>query len=305
MKNIRFKYKNLPPSVWVVILGLFIVGCEKTINIAPPQYEPKISIQCLLTPDSFPKLYLDKSVPFFDYKVLPKDLFIPNASVKITAANGAMDVLKADSIFNQFYCRYDYFYKGAVKTKANTAYSLEVVVNGQTFKATTSTNLPKAKIETVGYVQAFSDVYGEHEGVVVTVRDVAGQANFYRYQMIRMIDTSVAGANIKLKSACLGRDSILYTEIGRTAFDDIGLDGGIVKMTVEPAFTHKKGVKGVIRVQILDENTAAFYNNVDNQKVATYNPFVEPVFLKTQIDGCIGIFGAYILSEPVAFVYPE
>ncbi len=192
-----------------------------------------------------------------------------------------------------------------VETKVNTTYNLEVVVNGQTFKATTSTNLPKAKIETVSYVQTFSDVYGEHEGVVVTVRDVAGQANFYRYQMTRMIDTSVAGANIKLKSDCLGHDSILYTEIGRTVFDDIGLDGGLVKMTVEPAFTHKKGVKGVIRIQTLDENTAAFYNNVDNQKVSTYNPFVEPVFLKTQIDGCIGIFGAYILSEPVAFIYPE
>ena len=301
MKNIQL----LHPSVFGVILLIFFVGCEKTIIVAPPQYDSKISIQCLLTPDSLPKLYLDKSVPFFDYKVLPKDLFLPYASVKITAENGETDTLKADSVYNSFYCRYDYFYKGIFKTKINTTYNLEVIVNGQTFKATTSTALPQVKIESVTYVQIFSDVYGEHEGVVTTIQDVAGQSNFYRYQMTRMIDSSVVGTNVKLKSDCLGRDSISYTEIGRTAFDDTGLDGGLIKMVIEPAFSHKVGIRGTVRVQTLDANTAAFYNNVDNQKVATYNPFVEPVFLKTQIDGCIGIFGAYVLSEPVAFIYPE
>ena len=305
MKKIKSDYKNLPPSVFTAILLTFMVSCEKTIDITPPQYDAKVSIQCMLTPDSLPKLYLSNSVPFFDYKVLSKEVFIANAIVKIVSEAGETDVLKPDSVFNAYYCRTDYFYRGGLKTKPNTTYSLEVTTKGQIFKATTSTALSKVSIESVSYVQNFTDVYGGHEGVVVTIRDVAGQANYYRYFMNRQIDSSVEAANNPLKSKCLGRDTAWINEIGRTVYDDTGLDGSAIKMVMEPVFSHKKGTKGTIRIQTMDATSAAFFNNLDNQKVSIYNPFVEPVLLKTAIEGCIGIFGAYVSSEPVSFVYPE
>ena len=306
MKNIKRNFKFLPPSVLPLFLGILtFLSCQKTIDIKPLPYDSKVSIQCLITPDSLPKLYLSKSVPFFDYKILPKDVFIPDAVVKIISEKGEIDVLKPDSSFNYYYCRSEYFYKGSIKIKINTAYSMEVVTNGQTFKATTSTVLPQVKIESVSYVKNFQDVYGGHEGVVVTVRDVAGQANFYRYQLTRQIDSTIEAANNPSKSTCLGKESAWITEIGRTAYDDTGLDGSLIKMTMEPVFSHKKGTMGVIRIQTLDANSAAFFNNLDNQKVSVFNPFVEPVLLKTAIEGCIGIFGAYVLSEPFVFVYPE
>ncbi len=42
------------------------------------------------------------------------------------------------------------------------------------------------------------------------------------------------------------------------------------------------------------------------QKLAQYNPFVEPVFIiPGQFKDAIGVFGAYAVSDSVLFVYPE
>jgi hypothetical protein len=65
------------------------------------------------------------------------------------------------------------------------------------------------------------------------------------------------------------------------------------------------GDKGIIRIQTLDRNSATFFNLIDKQKLAQSNPFVEPAFLKTQIEGCIGIFGSYNISKSIGFEYPE
>ena len=55
----------------------------------------------------------------------------------------------------------------------------------------------------------------------------------------------------------------------------------------------------------LDKNTAEFYDNLDRQMLAQFNPFVEPVFLKSKIEGCVGVFGSAIPSDSVLFIYPE
>ncbi len=55
----------------------------------------------------------------------------------------------------------------------------------------------------------------------------------------------------------------------------------------------------------LDENSAEIYDNLDKQKLAQYNPFIEPVFLKTKIADCIGVFGSELVSDSLLFVSPE
>jgi hypothetical protein len=76
INSLNEKIKNIISII--LLLCIFLASCEKNIDILPPAYESKISIQCMLTPDSFPKLYLGKSVPYFNYAVLPKELFLAN-----------------------------------------------------------------------------------------------------------------------------------------------------------------------------------------------------------------------------------
>ena len=61
-----------------------------------------------------------------------------------------------------------------------------------------------------------------------------------------------------------------------------------------------------IRLQSVNKNIFNFYDNLDRQKLAQYNPFVEPVFIMPgQFKNAIGVFGAYVVSDSVLFVYPE
>ncbi|MEO6406376.1 MAG: hypothetical protein ABIY51_00165 [Ferruginibacter sp.] len=56
----------------------------------------------------------------------------------------------------------------------------------------------------------------------------------------------------------------------------------------------------------VDKNIFNFYDNLDRQKLAQFNPFVEPVFIiPGQFKDAIGVFGAYAVSDSVLFVYPE
>ena len=95
-------------------------------------------------------------------------------------------------------------------------------------------------------------------------------------------------------------------EVGRTIYSDKNLDGKALTFTFEPNYSHKKDDNAYIRLQSVDKNIFNFYDNLDRQKLAQYNPFVEPVFIiPGQFKNAIGVFGAYAASDSVLFVYPE
>jgi hypothetical protein len=60
-----------------------------------------------------------------------------------------------------------------------------------------------------------------------------------------------------------------------------------------------------VYIQSLDINVARFYDTLDRQHEANRNPFAEPVFLKSNIEGAFGVFGAVNISQPYFFIFPE
>ena len=60
-------------------------------------------------------------------------------------------------------------------------------------------------------------------------------------------------------------------------------------------------------MQTIDKAMYDFYDQIDKQKLAQYNPFVEPIFLRDGQFGskAIGFFGCSVRSSGVAFVFPE
>ena len=85
------------------------------------------------------------------------------------------------------------------------------------------------------------------------------------------------------------------------------MDGLALTFVFEPNYSHKKNDTAYIMLQTVDKNISNFYDNLDRQKLAQFNPFVEPVFIiPGQFgDKAIGVFGAYAVSDSVLFVYPE
>jgi hypothetical protein len=297
--------KYLENIILIIIVSFILMGCEKNIKLKPLQYDSKLSIECVLYPGKSPQLFLSTSVPFFNPNTTPSQLFARGASVTISGS--LTDNLVADSIFDSFKCRWIPFYKGSIASQVGQTYNLSVTYGGKTYTATTTINQPKVTISSTSYVSSFHDVYGDHEGVILNFADISGSENFYRYQMNRTIDSSVYGAsNLGLvHSTCTNGSKFRVKEFGRSIYFDKGLDGQAMQFVIEPAFKHKQDDTAYVFVQSLDKNSAEFYDNIDKQKLAQLNPFVEPVFLKTKIEGCIGVFGSAVVSDSLLFVYPE
>ena len=292
--------------ICIALTTMLMVSCQKEINITQPDYQQKVSIQGIAEPDSLPIVFFNRTTPFLSATTTTGQLVIRNATVKISSEK-AVDILKLDSLYDRIYCQFSYFYKGAKKISWNTAYTLDITNGSDSYTATTNTTLQKAVIDSVAYTTAFNDVYGEHEGVIVYFKDIGGATNYYRYEQTRLIDTTMKHASISLSFSCIGKDTLRVLEQGRSVYTDQNVDGQQIKIVIEPAYTHKKGLKGLVKIQSIDKAMYDFYDQVDRQKLTQYNPFVEPIFLKEGQFGskAIGFFGSRTRSSGIDFVFPE
>lgn len=283
----------------ILILAAFLFNsCEKNIIIEPHPFQSKLSIECILEPGMVPKLFLGKTVGYFDTKHTSKDLFVNDAIVTLTNGTG-IDTLVASHKFNFFRCTDEYFYLGSQQVVQGQKYHLKIIYNSNTYESDTETNVLPAKIDSVTYIQNFADFYGEHEGVVVTFYDIPNVKNNYRYRMDRVLDSS----STDIPNCATG--PYPATELGRSIFFDSNIDGAKMEIVIEPAFKHSAGDVAQIYLQTLDEASARFFDDLDKQKSSKLNPFIEPVFITSNIPGAFGIFGACNNSEPVKFIFPE
>jgi hypothetical protein len=292
----------------IVVAGLSGAACKKDVTISfPPGHISKVFIEGILYPGKKPQIFISKSNPFFSSKITPQQVFARGAAVKITSGT-TVDVLIADSTFNKFRCRWEPFYRGNITAEHGKSYTLEVSYEGKIYTASTAINQRKSKIESIAYTPSFSDVYGSHDGVIVTITDPVGKGDYYRFQMNRMIDTSVKHAHVLdgFINTCAGPNELFFVkDIGRIVFNDENADGQKIIMSIEVTFEYDKDDEGWVMIQSLDKNSAEFYKDLDEQLQAIQNPFVEPVFLQSKIQGAIGVFGSAVLSDSVRFIYPR
>jgi Domain of unknown function (DUF4249) len=299
------KYKII---IAISLVIFSVAGCKKDININFSQtHNSKVFVEGMLYPGKMPQIFISKSNSFFSTKVTPQQVFARGAVVKITNGN-TVDSLVMDSIFNKFRCRWEPFYRGSIAAQFGKTYRLDISFEGKTYTATTTINQAPVAIDTITYAREFFDIYGAHDGLIITVTDHAGTADFYRFQMNRIIDTSRHHAHVldRFVNTCVSGPSEKFgvKDIGRIVFNDENADGQKIIMSIEVSFEYKRFDTGYVFIQSLDKNSAEFYRDLDEQLQAIQNPFVEPVFINTKIPGAIGVFGSAILSDSVRFVFP-
>lgn len=293
----------------IICIVSTVWACQSEVDLPQLPYDTKVIIQGIVEPDSVAIVYFNRTVPYLEGTTDPARLVIRNAGVVVSSPNES-DLLYLDSVYLPLDCSYSYFYRGNIKVKHNTVYILTINAGGKTYTATTSTELTPATIDSVSYTPAFKDLYGEHEGVITYFKDISGEENYYRFQMTRKADVNsrdVTGNNRDLLVPCLGGgDTIMFTEIGRSVYSDKNLTSQLIKLIIEPALTHTTIVTIFVRIQTIDKSTFEFYDQLDGQKLAQYNPFVEPVLVKDGQFGkdAKGFFGSMVRSAAVKFEMP-
>jgi len=297
------KTRNL---ISALILVSILISCTKEIELSPStDFTGDQFIESILFPGEAPKVYFSRSLPFFSMDVTPQELFIRSALVTIAGPNGT-ETLQPDSTFDKFRCRWLPFYGGTQLTQYGATYDLTIQYNNEIFTASTTIDQPKPVIENVEYIAEFFDLYGGHDGVVITFTDAVGSGDFYRFQMHQMIDNGYRHVDVlEVLEPCVADGEFFQiTDIGRTIFSDENVDGQQMQLFIEVAFEYVEDDVTYVFLQSIDKNSAEFYRELDEQFLARVNPFVEPVFLNTKIDGAIGVFGSAVLSDSVMFVYP-
>ncbi len=290
----------------ISLVLLLLSACEKVITIKSPGYENKLSIQGIMELDSFGKVFIYETVPFFGNLTSASSLFARNAIVTITSVDG-IDSLNIDSTYDHFKCEYIPYYQGKIKARKNVTYNLNINYRGKNYNANTIIDLKPVKIDSVSFTSVFKDVYGEHEGVIVDFKDDAATKDYYRFEMFRPIDGGTLSSVNKTSSPCIGNDTINIFEYGRSVYDDQNTNGQNIRLVIEPGYSHVKGISTKIRIQTVDKLTYEFYDQLDRQKLGQKNPFVEPTFIRsTQFgDNVFGYFGAMVKSQPIDFIFPE
>jgi Domain of unknown function (DUF4249) len=292
-----------------LILALLCASaCEKDINLDfTAVHQETLFIEGMLQPGEIPKIYISRSNPYFGPKVSPQEVFVRGAVAKISEGS-SVDSLVQDSLFNTARCRWEPFYRGHKAAEYGKTYRFELIFEGKTYTATTIINQQTPKIDTILYTPDFSDIYGRHDGVTIELTDHPGTQDFYRFQFDRLIDTSRHHANVLdvFVNTCVAKDEqFLVKDIGRIVFSDEVADGNKLIMPIEVSYEYRKDDFGWIFIQSLDKQSAEFYKDLDDQLQAIRNPFVEPVFVRTQIPGALGVFGSMVLSDSVKFVFPQ
>ena len=295
----------------VIIIILFtsmvMGGCQKDIEVKPiTGYESQLFIESILVPGETPRVYLSKSLPFFNGNVTPQQLFARGATISIFSETGE-DVLQPDSTFDKFRCRWVPYYEGVTPSEFGMTYDLVVNYEGSTYRATTTIDQSKVQIDSVVFTPEFFDIFGGHDGVILYFKDAPGPGNHYRFQMNRMIDATRLHAHELdvLVSDCTNGKQFLTVDLGRTIFADENVDGQGMELFIEVSFEYLEGDSTWVFVQSLDKNSANFFSDLDLQLQSIKNPFIENVFLKTKIDGAIGVFGSVVRSDSVLFIYPQ
>ena len=309
MKNsIICKLAEGTAALFLVSCLLVLAGCQKTIIVEQQAYDESLSIESLLQPGEIPRAYINRTVPFFASigKETPSSLFLRGVNV-VLVGNEITDVFHADSTYNQFFCRWEPFYIGNQPVGENVSYELRVEFRGQTYSASTVTNVSAVEIDSVSYTSAFTDIYGGHEGVIVDFSDLPGEGDNYRFKITRVLNNEHETTDdLEYSSTCLADgEEILIDEFGRFVYFDANLDEAPVRFVAEPAYTQFEGDESFVYIQSLDINVARFYDTLDRQHEANRNPFTEPVFLDSNIEGALGVFGAVNISQPYFFRFPE
>ena len=131
------------------IISIFLISCEKEINVKLPSYNPKIVIEGWIEPGQPAMVLVTRNAAYFSTTDSASlvNLLVRNAIIKVT------DGVQSDSLTLGLDLRYfpPLMYKGQkIKGETGKSYTLSVTVDGKTYSAITSILKP-VKLDSVWF----------------------------------------------------------------------------------------------------------------------------------------------------------
>ena len=266
-----------------IFLAVIFFGCQKNISLNIPKYEGKVVVFCILQPNQWPDMSLTLSQSYYSYAdTTGQPTYITNAQVTITDQNtNIVDTLIGHSFG---------YYQGHHNTVAGHHYIANINYQGKKITAETTVPMP-VKIDHIDYVKLSPPigpgVFDSSYFFSIFFNDIPGEADYYAVTQ---------SSKYTFNNAITGY-SVFTT--------DAGLDGKQIDITTELINNDSVPPSPPFLVTFNLENatkeTYDYFNSINSQSNSANNPFSQPVMVKSNINGGLGLFGA-MTPSPDFFV---
>lgn len=270
--------------LFISLMGLLLLaGCTQDVTLDVPQYSPRLSAFCMLITDSIPRAYLTFSSPKFDYRPQPNyDLGTAKVVITDVTANTA-DTLRYDHQEDNFVF--------SAHRKIIAGHTYRMYAGFRSYQVTAETKVPLAVQIDKLILKTPNQLPADLEMIIT---DQPGADNAYEPVMAGVIyyDTT---------QTLIMADTMNIHEEG--LFSDKGIDGKQIDMSFSEdygsgIYPGTGRMDMIYRVYNLTQATADYIQSVKSQPNAAGNPFTEPVFIKSNVTGGLGLLGAMTLSKP-------
>ncbi len=277
------KLLNGSRFLFVVWIGaLFVLSCEKSIEVQLDEIEPKLVVEGVIENGEYPYVVLSKSTPYFtavDSSSFSK-MFISNALV--TVSDGQMiDTLEFDTVM--FYPPLRFQGK-KIKGQLNTTYTLRIEYENQVYTSVTQI-LDTLNIDSVRYKYVpGSDSLGY---LWFYTQDPVNQTNYYKaftldmsfveeqmlpvwvHPQFSVTDDSYFNGKQAVWNMYNGKNPMRPTQYYEDHKDDW--------------WAFKMGDKIFVKHCVIDYQTFRFWNTTEQVMVNSDNPFAAPTTVQTNV----------------------
>jgi len=282
------KAKNI---LGTLLLSIILIGCEQSISLDLPEYVSKISVECIVQPDREPNLFITRSQERLGYvdglDTIPQ---ITDALVTLTSDAGDHSCIYAQP-FN-----YDAsYYDCSLEVPSSGFLSLRIEHEGDV--VTAETRIPtKASIKSLDsdiIIESFYDFEIRRVLISAKIDDVPNEENYYRLAYTVRPNGDAPLVTSPLKE-------------GETFFSDANQEGAELTISESiPFFNSWENEDAIyidVFVQSLSESAFDFLSTSilqENTGDVEEAPFIEPVPINGNIENGLGVFGAFVNSEPL------
>ncbi len=270
--------------VYICLIALAVISCEEPIDIEIPDAKNQLVVEGSIDIDDVARISLSNSLGYFDPLNVDavQDLLVTDA--KVTLSNGS--ITEELSLFFDPEVFPPVFYQSnTIKGEINTSYSLNIEWNENQYSATTWLTNP-APLDSVWFEL--------EEG-----EDSLGLIKFH------YSDPDTLGNRFRIFSKRLGRDPYFVPVIGDLRYDII-INGQSFESFVyrgesieemqdssdqSERYYFKLGDTLILKWSSVDYDHFEFWRTLANNGGG--NPFAAPVNVKSNINGGLGIWGAY------------
>jgi hypothetical protein len=291
--------------ITALCLLLIFCSCEKNMTIKLKPGSSDLVVDASIENGDFPVVFLSRSLSYFnqiDASILSAS-FVHHADVSIS--NGLFSApLQEDSLLSDSGNNTLYFYSfnrndtsHKFVGELNHQYDLKIVVDNQTYTASTRITSIRKRIDSLWWIPAPAGEDSDNVVVKASILDPPGLGDYIRYY------TSVNNGPFYP-----GLQSVYDDQITDGTQYSLSVDRGVnrnLSINFDDYSFFKKGDTVYVKLANIDKATYDFWRTMEYNYQSIGNPFSSPVRVSSNIsNGALGYFGGYA-AEYSALVIPK